>query len=116
MMSLKPSNVIVTGHGLDEFAYLIDFGIARNLLGSTTTGTLAYMPPSDSGPPRPATLGSTSTRGAACCTSCSPDALVIIATPTVSPPPPSAGPTPSAPPSPTTADRILTGSVWAAAT
>jgi serine/threonine-protein kinase len=46
---VKPSNVLVAGSGVDEFAYLIDFGIARNLLGTSTTGatvgTLAYMAP-----------------------------------------------------------------------
>ncbi|MGH3697311.1 MAG: serine/threonine-protein kinase [Pseudonocardiaceae bacterium] len=46
---VKPSNVLITGHGPDEFAYLIDFGIARNLMGTSTTGmtvgTIAYMAP-----------------------------------------------------------------------
>lgn len=49
---VKPSNVLITGHGQSTpFAYLIDFGIARvanraSLSTSTgTIGTLAYMAP-----------------------------------------------------------------------
>ena len=52
---VKPSNVLVRGHDEDEFAYLIDFGIARAASGMTsgpaitvtgaTLGTLDYMAP-----------------------------------------------------------------------
>jgi serine/threonine protein kinase len=49
---VKPSNVLITGHGQSmPFAYLIDFGIARVLngaslsTGSGTIGTVAYMAP-----------------------------------------------------------------------
>ena len=52
---VKPSNVLVRGHDEDEFAYLIDFGIARATAGQTsgpaltltgaTLGTLDYMAP-----------------------------------------------------------------------
>ena len=49
---VKPSNVLITGHGKSmPFAYLIDFGIARVLSGtslstnSSTIGTVAYMAP-----------------------------------------------------------------------
>jgi serine/threonine protein kinase len=49
---VKPSNVLVTGHGQSmPFAYLIDFGIARRVdgaslsVGTGTIGTLAYMAP-----------------------------------------------------------------------
>ena len=52
---VKPSNVLVRGHDEDEFAYLIDFGIARATAGRTsgpaltltgaTLGTLDYMAP-----------------------------------------------------------------------
>jgi serine/threonine-protein kinase len=49
---VKPSNILVTGHGQSmPFAYLIDFGIARavdstSLATNTgTIGTLAYMAP-----------------------------------------------------------------------
>jgi serine/threonine-protein kinase len=52
---VKPSNVIVRGVDEDEFAYLIDFGIAWSTTGSTssapltavgaTIGTLDYMAP-----------------------------------------------------------------------
>jgi serine/threonine-protein kinase len=55
---VKPSNVLVAGSGPDEFAYVIDFGIARTLLGtSATAGTLGYVAPervadADGGDPR----------------------------------------------------------------
>jgi serine/threonine protein kinase len=49
---VKPSNVLITGHGKSmPFAYLIDFGIARVVRGasvstnSSTIGTVAYMAP-----------------------------------------------------------------------
>ena len=49
---VKPSNVLITGHGQSlPFAYLIDFGIARVTTnasiatGSGTIGTVAYMAP-----------------------------------------------------------------------
>lgn len=49
---VKPSNVLITGHGKSmPFAYLIDFGIARVINGaslttnSSTIGTVAYMAP-----------------------------------------------------------------------
>jgi serine/threonine protein kinase len=48
---IKPSNVLITGHGQSmPFAYLIDFGIARVVntsqsTGSGTIGTVAYMAP-----------------------------------------------------------------------
>jgi len=49
---VKPSNVLITGHGQSmPFAYLIDFGIARAINSSNlstsgrTVGTLAYMAP-----------------------------------------------------------------------
>jgi Protein kinase domain len=49
---VKPSNILITGHGQSmPFAYLIDFGIARSVgsrsaaTGSATIGTLAYMAP-----------------------------------------------------------------------
>ena len=49
---VKPSNVLITGHGKSmPFAYLIDFGIARVVNGaslstsSSTIGTVAYMAP-----------------------------------------------------------------------
>jgi len=49
---VKPSNVLITGHGQSmPFAYLIDFGIARatntttQSTGTGTIGTLAYMAP-----------------------------------------------------------------------
>jgi hypothetical protein len=49
---VKPSNILIAGHGQSmPFAYLIDFGIARLVdsrsvaTGSATIGTLAYMAP-----------------------------------------------------------------------
>jgi serine/threonine protein kinase len=53
---VKPSNVLIarhvaTRHGRDEFAYLVDFGIARSLGGTGmtsvgfTVGTIDYMAP-----------------------------------------------------------------------
>jgi serine/threonine-protein kinase len=49
---VKPSNILITGHGQSmPFAYLIDFGIARAINSSNlstsgrTVGTLAYMAP-----------------------------------------------------------------------
>jgi len=49
---VKPSNVLITGHGKSmPFAYLIDFGIARIVSGgslstsSSAIGTVAYMAP-----------------------------------------------------------------------
>lgn len=49
---VKPSNVLITGHGKSmPFAYLIDFGIARVITGTSlttssgTVGTVAYMAP-----------------------------------------------------------------------
>lgn len=46
---VKPSNILLTGPVGNEFAYLIDFGIARNLDSTQTVGptigTLAYMAP-----------------------------------------------------------------------
>lgn len=49
---VKPSNVLITGEDDDEFAYLVDFGIARALAGTggstsitatgATVGTLDY--------------------------------------------------------------------------
>ncbi len=49
---VKPSNVLITGHGKSmPFAYLIDFGIARVIrsaslsTSSGTIGTVAYMAP-----------------------------------------------------------------------
>ncbi len=52
---VKPSNILVRGSGEDEFAYLIDFGIARATAGpvngpavtqtGATIGTLDYMAP-----------------------------------------------------------------------
>ena len=48
---VKPSNVLITGHGRSmPFAYLIDFGIARvinsaSLSTNSTIGTVAYMAP-----------------------------------------------------------------------
>lgn len=49
---VKPSNVLITGHGKSmPFAYLIDFGIARVTssaslsTSSSTVGTVAYMAP-----------------------------------------------------------------------
>lgn len=52
---VKPSNVLITGEDGDEFAYLVDFGIARALAGTgestsitatgATVGTLDYMAP-----------------------------------------------------------------------
>jgi serine/threonine protein kinase len=49
---VKPSNILVTGHGKSmPFAYLIDFGIARVIssaslsTSSGTIGTVAYMAP-----------------------------------------------------------------------
>lgn len=48
---VKPSNILVANSGSDEFAYLIDFGIARSVNGTkltltgTALGTLAYMAP-----------------------------------------------------------------------
>jgi serine/threonine kinase PknH len=48
---VKPSNVLLTGTAALEFAYLIDFGIARSVLDSTLTGTgeavgtIGYMAP-----------------------------------------------------------------------
>ena len=52
---VKPSNVLVRGHDEDEFAYLIDFGIARAAAGQAsgpaltvtgaTLGTLDFMAP-----------------------------------------------------------------------
>ncbi|MFD5827311.1 serine/threonine-protein kinase [Lentzea sp. NPDC060358] len=48
---VKPSNVIVLGAGADEFAYLIDFGIAHNSL-ETTTGDAALGSPAYTAPER----------------------------------------------------------------
>jgi serine/threonine-protein kinase len=46
---VKPSNVLLSGRPGDDFAYLIDFGIARDTLGTSTlgstVGTIAYMAP-----------------------------------------------------------------------
>jgi serine/threonine-protein kinase len=49
---VKPSNVLITGHGKSmPFAYLIDFGIARVVssaslsTSNSTVGTVAYMAP-----------------------------------------------------------------------
>ena len=49
---VKPSNILITGHGQSmPFAYLIDFGIARAInssnlsTSSRTIGTMAYMAP-----------------------------------------------------------------------
>jgi serine/threonine-protein kinase len=49
---VKPSNILITGHGQSmPFAYLIDFGIARAIKSSNlstssrTIGTMAYMAP-----------------------------------------------------------------------
>lgn len=52
---VKPSNVLLANEDGDDFAYLVDFGIARSLTGDTTgagitktgttVGTLDYMAP-----------------------------------------------------------------------
>ncbi|TPG19769.1 protein kinase domain-containing protein [Pedococcus bigeumensis] len=61
---VKPSNVLISrGSGSSDFAYLVDFGIARSVDAPTTTredqpaGTLAYMAPERFRGARPAASG-----------------------------------------------------------
>ncbi len=74
---VKPSNVLLTGSGDGEFAYLVDFGIARSTADSqgpsltmtgAALGSFDYMRPSGSSSGR-STGGSTSTRWPACSSS-----------------------------------------------
>ncbi len=66
---VKPENILVTD---DDFAYLVDFGIANAATDEkltdlgTAVGTYAYMAPSAS--PRRGDPSPTCTRSRACCT------------------------------------------------